>query len=368
KYNYWNGDKSEYTYYTQNAHGDVVNLTDKDGKVTKSYRYDAFGVEKNIDENDTNVFRYCGEYYDKETATVYLRARNYNPSTGRFISRDSFAGKNEEPLSLNLYTYCHNNPILHTDPTGHSIGDFFSSVGSALKDAAYAVKDWATEFGSDALQCGKDFYKAQSERTDNFFNEPNLLNFIDYVSFGWCSANGERFSRANDLYGVVNYVSLGALDTINGAFNPEKPFSFAHIMDSIGTASLVVGSYAKAKVDTESPLLKNKKKVSKSKSSSSATNSWGNIETLDDHFKRHGKDFNAINAADYAQMANDFYENRYHYMVKVDNNGTIRVYDPSTNTFGAYNSDGTSKTFFKPKSKNYFNNQPGDLIETIYDN
>ncbi len=52
-------------YYTQNAHGDVVNLTDKDGKVTKSYRYDAFGVEKNIDENDTNAFRYCGEYYDK---------------------------------------------------------------------------------------------------------------------------------------------------------------------------------------------------------------------------------------------------------------------------------------------------------------
>ena len=103
KYNYWNGKKTEYTYYTQNAHGDVVNLTDKDGKVTKSYRYDAFGVEKNIDKNDTNAFRYCGEYFDKETATVYLRARNYNPSTGRFISRDSFAGKNQDPLSLNRY-------------------------------------------------------------------------------------------------------------------------------------------------------------------------------------------------------------------------------------------------------------------------
>ena len=118
KYNYWNGKKTEYTYYTQNAHGDVVNLTDKDGKVTKSYRYDAFGVEKNIDENDTNAFRYCGEYYDKETATVYLRARYYNPSTGRFISRDSYVGKNEEPLSLNRYTYCYNNPIISIDPSG----------------------------------------------------------------------------------------------------------------------------------------------------------------------------------------------------------------------------------------------------------
>ena len=72
-----------------------------------------------IDENDTNAFRYCGEYYDKETATVYLRARNYNPSIGRFISRDSFAGNLNDPLSLNLYTYCANNPIYYSDPTGH---------------------------------------------------------------------------------------------------------------------------------------------------------------------------------------------------------------------------------------------------------
>ena len=72
-------------------------------------------------KSDTNPFCYCGEYYDKETGTVYLRARSYDPSIGRFISRDSFAGKIEDPLSLNLYTYCHNNPIIGTDPSGHFI-------------------------------------------------------------------------------------------------------------------------------------------------------------------------------------------------------------------------------------------------------
>ena len=65
--------KSDYTYYTQNVHGDVVNLTDNNGAVTKTYQYDAFGVEKNIDDTDTNAFRYCGEYYDKETATINVR-------------------------------------------------------------------------------------------------------------------------------------------------------------------------------------------------------------------------------------------------------------------------------------------------------
>ena len=112
--------KTDYQYYTQNAHGDVVNLTDADGAITKSYTYDAFGVEQNIDDADTNAFRYCGEYYDAETGTIYLRARYYDPSMGRFISRDSYAGKIKEPLSLNLYTYCENNPILYMDSSGHN--------------------------------------------------------------------------------------------------------------------------------------------------------------------------------------------------------------------------------------------------------
>ncbi|MFR9195404.1 MAG: RHS repeat-associated core domain-containing protein, partial [Ruminococcus sp.] len=47
------------------------------------------------------------------------RARYYSPSTGRFISRDSFAGSNNDPLSLNLYTYFHNNHISGTDSTGY---------------------------------------------------------------------------------------------------------------------------------------------------------------------------------------------------------------------------------------------------------
>ena len=115
------GSKGDCRFYIQNAHGDVVNLTNTDGEVTKKYTYDAFGVEKDIVDSDTNAFRYCGEYYDAETGTIYLRARYYNPSTGRFISRDSFAGRSADPLSLNLYTYCANNPVRYTDPSGHII-------------------------------------------------------------------------------------------------------------------------------------------------------------------------------------------------------------------------------------------------------
>ena len=111
--------KTDYQYYTQNAHGDIVNLTDETGAVAKSYTYDAFGVEINPDTGDVNVFRFCGEYFDTETGTIYLRARYYQASIGRFISRDSYTGKNTDPLSLNLYTYCCNNPIFLIDPSGN---------------------------------------------------------------------------------------------------------------------------------------------------------------------------------------------------------------------------------------------------------
>ena len=119
---YSNGQFTSPVYYLFDAHGNVVNLIDNEGEKIKTYRYDAFGVEKNPDENDTNPFRYCGEYFDKETGTIYLRARSYDPSIGRFTTRDSYTGRASDPLSLNLYTYCANNPVLYIDPSGYSYG------------------------------------------------------------------------------------------------------------------------------------------------------------------------------------------------------------------------------------------------------
>ena len=85
-------------YYLYNAHGDVVQLTDEEGAVTKSYTYDAFGVEDEPSIYDLNPFRYCGEYYDRESGTYYLRARYYNPGTGRFTQEDTALESREYDL------------------------------------------------------------------------------------------------------------------------------------------------------------------------------------------------------------------------------------------------------------------------------
>ena len=73
----------------------------------------------NPDSKDDNSFRYCGEYYDKETEEIYLRARYYEPNVGRFLTRDTYTGEDDEPESLHLYTYCENDGINSVDPSGH---------------------------------------------------------------------------------------------------------------------------------------------------------------------------------------------------------------------------------------------------------
>jgi RHS repeat-associated protein len=95
--------------------------------------------------------------------------------------------------------------------------------------------------------------------------------------------------------------------------------------------------------------------------SSSGAN-WGNPASLADHFARRGKDFGASSADQYAQMARDFLGRAKSdgLPTKVDADGVTRVFDPASNTFGAYNSDGSTRTFFKPSSSTYWERQPGN--------
>lgn len=91
---------------------------------------------------------------------------------------------------------------------------------------------------------------------------------------------------------------------------------------------------------------------------------WGYLPSLPDHFERHGHDFNAKDADDYARMAWEFRQRAKAegLLTKVDSEGVTRIYDPKSGAFGAYNRNGTTKTFFKPNSRDYFDRQPGELV------
>lgn len=99
-------------YYVHNAHGDITQRVMANGNSTPAYTYDAFGNQREINDNDINPFRYCGEYYEKETEEIYLRNRYYDSKTSRFNSEDPIGSGN------NWYAYCGNNPLTFVDPSG----------------------------------------------------------------------------------------------------------------------------------------------------------------------------------------------------------------------------------------------------------
>jgi RHS repeat-associated protein len=69
---------------------------------------------------------YRGEQYDSDLGLYYLRARYYNPQTGRFLSRDPEDGNPRDPATLHKYLYAGGDPVNRIDPRGRDgIMDYF---------------------------------------------------------------------------------------------------------------------------------------------------------------------------------------------------------------------------------------------------
>lgn len=70
-----------------------------------TYDYDAFGNKINSTGTTPNNYFYRSEQFDSDLGLYYLRARYYNPLTGRFMGRDPLDGSTFDPASLHKYLY-----------------------------------------------------------------------------------------------------------------------------------------------------------------------------------------------------------------------------------------------------------------------
>jgi RHS repeat-associated protein len=234
-------------YYIYNARGDVTGLTHATtGALTKRYKYDAFGNEVNADTNDSNPWRYCGEYFDKETGNYYLRARFYNPRNGRFLTEDPIRD------GLNWYTYVYNNPVYWIDPWGLFGQPTISADGGGTRTLApwrQSARDYmeayysspnpeypiwglnCANFVSQVLSAGGltvtygVWYVSNNLNTgwnnpallynmsavlhrllglDSYFNDATLNGFSVWVSSSWNNANAHYNYFSNPANGFIN--------------------------------------------------------------------------------------------------------------------------------------------------------------------
>jgi RHS repeat-associated protein len=105
------------SFYGYDGMGSVRQLTNSAGAVTDTYEYDAFGNSSTTSGTTPNNYLYRGEQYDSDLGLYYLRARYYNPLTGRFMSRDPEDGTPFDPQTLHKFIYAGGAPVNSKDPS-----------------------------------------------------------------------------------------------------------------------------------------------------------------------------------------------------------------------------------------------------------
>ena len=103
------GNVRETLYYAHDLRKNVVSLFDGKGLRRASYQYDPYGNITSMegDMAEENPFRFSSEHHDEDLGLVYYNYRHYNPTAGRWTSRDPIAEKG----GWNLYGFVGNMPI-----------------------------------------------------------------------------------------------------------------------------------------------------------------------------------------------------------------------------------------------------------------
>ena len=146
-------------YYVTNLQGDVIAILDSNGNTVVQYTYDAWGRLLSNEPaansiGNLNPLRYRGYVYDPETGLYYVSSRYYDPEIGRFINADDvdLLGANGDFASLNLFSYCGNNPVSRADSNGHFwhiaagavVGGLIGAISSVVGQAVSGQKiNWA---------------------------------------------------------------------------------------------------------------------------------------------------------------------------------------------------------------------------------
>ena len=135
-------------YYGLDGHGSVANLTDKNGNVVNTYRYDPYGNSLSKTERAIlpNPWQYAGGYFDAESGLYLLGARYYAPQLGRFLQQDPLGSGNDSQ-----YAYAGSDPCNNSDPTGMTTCYHHVTPQQAGEMVDFLNEQIAQETGAEAL-------------------------------------------------------------------------------------------------------------------------------------------------------------------------------------------------------------------------
>ncbi|MBG0825834.1 RHS repeat-associated core domain-containing protein [Planomonospora sp. ID91781] len=135
-------------------HGDNLGstrlITDADGATAGTLTYDPYGKRTGHTGTADTRIGYTGNWTDPDTGLVYLRARDYDPATGQFLSIDPLVDTTGQ-----LYAYVGNNPLQFTDPAG--LCDTCSWLENLVLEYGPTEEDLTTGVVGDVLAFNNGF-------------------------------------------------------------------------------------------------------------------------------------------------------------------------------------------------------------------
>ncbi|MCI0561257.1 MAG: RHS repeat-associated core domain-containing protein, partial [Nitrososphaera sp.] len=116
-----NRDRQQGThYYHYDGLGSVSALTNQQGQLAHTYQYADYGRVLDRDyrlsqarhfTEPRNQYTYTGQEWDNHTELFHYYAREYDPTTGTWLTQDPYRGQISEPTTLHRYQFVRNNPI-----------------------------------------------------------------------------------------------------------------------------------------------------------------------------------------------------------------------------------------------------------------
>ena len=217
------------SYYLADGQHSIRALVDETGTLTDTYDYTAFGELYAQTGTTPNNYLYTGQQYDEVTGLYSLRARYYDPSDGRFLSRDSYSYNVKNPVELNRYAYAQANPITYADPSGLF---FESAIGYLRSFANHAV----------VRQLGKAFFEGALAGLAGYLVGLAFIAYFKTVdsiieSMGKVHFISEFFAHLKADFNALDFVLSGI---IGGALNvfytfaptPSQEGYFTRMMNS----------------------------------------------------------------------------------------------------------------------------------------
>jgi RHS repeat-associated protein len=212
---------SAYYYHYDNL-GSVANVTNATGASMWTEQYEPFGSirteTKNNNSAPANFMKFAGEYQDA-TGLYNLRARQYDPATGRFLTLDPAPASTGSPY-VSSYVYVANRPTVLIDPTGEMAQsqdglcaqEFASSAagGDSVLTASCEARRRSCMERADALRANVVAeaekylgvpYKWGGKSPSTGFDCSGLVTWVyDHAKGVWVSLPGNTYTQVG--YGV----------------------------------------------------------------------------------------------------------------------------------------------------------------------